>query len=84
MGKDNETELKSRGYETRFVEEETSPFAYDLLELIYGSIDSSFALALKEYGEVILLDWDCYILRPLDDDFYKELRKKPIQCPLYA
>ena len=83
-GKGNEAELKSRGYKTRFVEEETSPFAYDLLELIYERKLIALDLALKEFGEVILLDWDCYILRPLDDDFYKELRKKPIQCPLYA
>ena len=83
-GKKNWDELRIRGYNVRFVEEETSPFANDLLELIYERKLIALDLALKEFGEVILLDWDCYILRPLDNEFYKELRKKPIQCPLYA
>ena len=83
-GKENEAMLKKRGFETRYVEEEKSPFAYEILELIYERKLIALDLALKEFGEVILLDWDCYILRPLDDNFYSELRKKPIQCPLYA
>lgn len=83
-GKENEAMLKERGFETRYVEEETSPFAYEILELIYERKLIALDLALKEFGEVLMLDWDCYILRPLDKDFIKELRKKPIQCPLYA
>jgi len=83
-GKENERLLKERGYETRYVEEESSPYAYDLLELIYERKVVALDLALKEFGEVLMLDWDCYILRPLDNNFLNELRKKPIQCPLYA
>tara|TARA_R110002167_G_scaffold124253_1_gene303594 strand:+ start:1830 stop:2624 length:795 start_codon:yes stop_codon:yes gene_type:complete len=83
-GKENEILLKERGYKTRYVEEETSPYAYDLLELIYERKVIALDLALKEFGEVILLDWDCYILRPLDNNFLTELRKKPIQVPLYT
>ncbi len=44
-----------------------------------------FALnqALEEFNEVLLLDWDCYLLKPLDDNFYNSLKEKPIQIPLY-
>jgi len=83
-GKENEAMLKKRGFETRYVEEETSPFAYDVLELIYERKLIALDLALKEFGEVIMLDWDCHILKPLDNNFLHELRKKPVQVPLYA
>ena len=57
-GRENETMLKERGFETRYVEEETSPFAYEVLELIYERKLIALDLALKEFGEVIMLDWD--------------------------
>jgi hypothetical protein len=41
-------------------------------------------LALEEFKEVMMLDWDCYILRPLDAQFYEYLKNKPVQCPLYS
>ena len=82
-GKENEAMLKKRGFETRYVEEETSPFAYDVLELIYERKLIALDLALKEFGEVLMLDWDCYVLRPLDESFFKQLRKNPVQVPLY-
>jgi hypothetical protein len=82
-GIDNEKWLKERGYETRLIEE--SKF------IEYATFNGQFLrklialdLALQEFGEVILLDWDCYILRELDDNFYELLKEKPIQCPLYA
>ena len=40
-------------------------------------------ITLQEFDEVLLLDWDCYILRPLDKNFYDSLKEKPIQIPLY-
>ena len=83
-GKENEAMLKERGFETRYVEEESSPFAYEILELIYERKLIALDLALKEFGEVIMLDWDCHLLKPLDDDFMESLRQKPIQVPLYA
>jgi hypothetical protein len=78
-GSDNEEFLISRGFKTKLMND--SELSYNdvfIRKLIV------LDLALKEFGEVIMLDWDCYILRPLDDDFYKYLKSKPIQCPLYA
>jgi hypothetical protein len=45
-------------------------------------------LALKRatelYDEILFLDWDCYIQKPLDDNFYKLIRERgDIQIPLY-
>lgn len=82
-GEENNRVLKSRGYKTKLM----PPLDDD----IYSEYNGRFIrklialdLALKEYGEVILLDWDCYILRELDETFYNYLKEKPIQCPIYG
>ena len=51
---------------------------------VYGKKLQALDIALKHWGEVLMLDWDCFILKPLDDEFVKLLRSKPIQVPLYA
>lgn len=82
-GENNEKILRERGYDVIPMK--------DKMPDIYNNYGGRFfrkllALdeGLKRYGEVILLDWDCYILRELDNNFYKYLSEKPIQCPLYA
>jgi hypothetical protein len=40
--------------------------------------------AMEMYDEILFLDWDCEIQKPLDDNFYTLLRdKSDIQIPLY-
>lgn len=40
--------------------------------------------ATELYDEILFLDWDCFIQKPLDDNFYSLLRSKgDIQIPLY-
>lgn len=40
--------------------------------------------AMEMYDEILFLDWDCEIQKPLDDEFYNLLRSKSdIQMPLY-
>tara|TARA_Y100001972_G_scaffold33292_1_gene41338 strand:+ start:4248 stop:5024 length:777 start_codon:yes stop_codon:yes gene_type:complete len=78
-GDDNNQMLLDRGYKTRLLN--TSIF-----EDRYNHFGKKlFALneALKEFSEVLLLDWDCYMLKPLDEYFYNSLKEKPIQIPLY-
>lgn len=78
-GDDNEKFLKDRGFETiLMITDELSPNDVFIRKLIV------LDMALKEFGEIIMLDWDCYILRPLDTLFYEYIRSKPIQCPLYS
>lgn len=74
--------LEARGYETRLMEED--PFGMD--GFVYGRKLQAFNEALKEFGEVLLLDWDMKFLVPIDDEFIEELRSAPsgIQIPLYA
>lgn len=81
-GEANEKFLKDRGYKTRLV---TEP---DPVEIVPTNslLRKVFMLdyALRDYDEIFFLDWDCQILRPLDDTFYSYLREKETQCPIYA
>ena len=72
-------ELKARGFEIRVVKEDIFNGEWNH----YGRKLQCLDLALQEFGEVILLDWDCYQLKPFDDEFYNILKQKPIQMPLY-
>lgn len=81
-GEDNEKFFKERGYETRLVTIQ-DPCKIDHTNYLIRKL-IALDLALQEFDEVIFLDWDCYILRELDDNFYEYLNSKPIQCPLYA
>ena len=81
-GEDNENFLKKRGFKTRLVIEE-DPCKLDYSNLLIRKL-IAVKLALEEFGEIMFIDWDCYILRELDDNFYKYITSKPIQIPLYA
>lgn len=40
--------------------------------------------AMDLYDEILFLDWDCLIQKPLDDNFYSLIRSKgDVQIPLY-
>ena len=78
-GKENLNKFKERGYNCVLMEEDEFNG-----KSIYGKKLTVLNKALKEWGEVLMLDWDCYLSSPLDDNFYTMLSKKPIQVPLYA
>ena len=71
--------LKERGYTTRLVKDDL--FNGELNW--FGKKLQALDLALQEFGEVLLLDWDCYLSKPLDNYLFESLKKKPIQIPLY-
>jgi len=42
-------------------------------------------IAVREYGEVVFIDWDCTLVQELDDRFYDELKQgSSLQVPLYV
>lgn len=79
-GAGNNEELRRRGYDTVLMDN----VGFDEPNKFYGRKLIALDLALKEFGEVMMLDWDCHILRPLDDKFYEYLKSSPVQCPLYC
>tara|TARA_R110002012_G_scaffold145976_2_gene304296 strand:- start:4058 stop:4801 length:744 start_codon:yes stop_codon:yes gene_type:complete len=78
-GEKNNELLLERGYETRLLDDVVFEDKYNH----FGKKIFALNEALKEFIEVLLLDWDCYMLKPLDEHFYNTLREKPIQIPLY-
>ena len=80
-GKEHYNEFVSRGYECVYMEEEG---IFNNWWEVYGKKLLVLDKALEQWDEVLLLDWDCYILRPLDKTFFKFLELKPIQVPLYS
>lgn len=82
-GEKNNEFLSDRGFDTFLVNDEI-PEKYNNYNGQFYRKLIALDLSLKMFGEVILLDWDCYILREFDDNFYNYLRSKPIQCPLYG
>ena len=78
-GKENNKMLLERGYETRLLDVSIFEDEYNH----FGKKLYALNEALKEFNEVLLLDWDCYLLKPLDEHFYSSLKEKPIQIPLY-
>ena len=84
-GQDNYEYLTKLGYQTVVAD-------YGITDARYSTIHSHFMHKLlaiqhasKIYDEFIFLDWDCYLLKPMDDNFYQELRDgNEVQVPLYA
>lgn len=82
-GEENQKYIIDKGFEIRPVSDDLYPY-FNSYHTRYGRKLVALKLALEEFDEVIMLDWDCYLLRPLDNNFYKYLEDKPIQCPLYS
>lgn len=80
-GEEINKHLLDLGYQTRLIQDNTFN---ETSNTEYGRKLIALDLALQEFGEVLLLDWDCHILRPFDNNFYNYLQSKPIQCPLYT
>lgn len=79
-GKENEKHLQKLGYKTELMLDD--PFPNE--DKQYGKKLLVLDHAVRKYGEIMMLDWDCYILRPIDGKFYDYLLSKETQCPLYA
>ena len=78
-GEENNQMLLDKGYKTRLL----SSYMFEGEYNHFGKKLFALNQALEEFDEVLLLDWDCYLLKPLDDHFYNTLKEKPIQIPLY-
>jgi hypothetical protein len=81
-GENNDKFLRDRGFETRIVTEE-DPCKIDHKNSLIRKL-IAIKMSLEEFHEIMFIDWDCYILRELDDSFYKYISDKPTQIPLYA
>lgn len=88
-GKKNEEYLKQKGFDTYLMSEEPYDHSiasdhtmFDHRSLIHKLV--AFDTAVKKYGEVVFIDWDCYKVKDIDEEFFSLLRKgNNLQVPLY-
>ena len=84
-GLDNEKMLKEMGYNVYLMSEFQTDPQYSSIETQFYHKLETLIEAGKYFSEFIMLDWDSFLVRPLDDEFYKLLRAGgDVQVPLYA
>ncbi len=79
-GDENNQMMIDRGWETRPYH---TSFLFEGKHNAFGKKLLALKEAMDEFGEVLLLDWDCHLIKPLDEKFYNTLKTKPVQIPLY-
>jgi len=84
-GNENEFFLKERGFNTILMSETPTDPRYSTIQSQFYHKLEVIKKAGELYDEFIFLDWDCYLLRPMDDTFCELLREgNEIQVPIYA
>lgn len=79
-GEDNANLLQERGY--NYVKMDDNEYPYFNKEYTqHGKKLIALDKALKEFGEALLLDWDCFQINDIDIEI---IRQKETQVPLYC
>lgn len=83
-GKENRDSLKSLGYETVLMSRDTMDYKYvhpnyQFMHKLIG-IDTS----MKTYSKILFLDWDCNLIKSLDDGFFNQMNDRTLLAPIYS
>lgn len=83
-GKENRDSLKNMGYETILISRDK--FDYKFTHPNYHFIHKLIGIetAMKVHSKVLFLDWDCYLVKELDNDFFNSLEGKSLLAPIYS
>lgn len=89
-GIDNFNYISNLGFDCKLVSEEPYDYSiasnhtlWDYRSLIHKL--KCIDIAVKEYGEIVFVDWDCRKLKELDTEFYETLSNgNELQVPLYT
>lgn len=88
-GKENEKILTEKGFDCHLVHDgpyDTS-IASDHTFKDFRSLNhklKAIEIGLELFQEIVLVDWDCHLIRPIDSEFYTSLKAGgPLQVPLY-
>jgi len=79
-GVENDDYLKKCGYDTTLINKTN---IWNINKHYIHKLES-FVEAEKMYGEFLFLDWDIKELKPLDEDFYTEVKSQKFSASLYG
>ncbi len=82
FGDDNANLLKKDGFEVVIIN--SCPIKYDIKKQLYRHKLDIIEYALRDFDEVVFLDWDCVPTASLPDDFWERMGKRaPFQANLF-
>lgn len=83
-GKETRDSLKSMGYQTVLMNKDI--FDYKYAHPNYQFIHKLIGIerAMKTHSKVLFLDWDCYLIKELDDTFFSLFENKSLLAPIYS
>lgn len=89
-GIDNYNFIKSKGFDCKLISEDSynRNLASNHTFWDHKSLNHKLWVienAVMEYGEILFLDWDCRLIKKMDDEFYSFLKNgNALQVPLYV
>lgn len=83
-GKENRDSLRNMGYETVLISRDVLDYKfthpnYHFIHKLIG-----IETAMKTHSKILFLDWDCYLIKELDDTFFNSLENKTLLAPIYS
>ena len=82
FGLDSYCLLKSEGFDCKLINQ--APFIYDMQKQLYRHKLDILNEAMKDYDEIVFLDWDCVPTAELPNDFWEVMNQKaPFQANLF-
>ena len=73
MGTDNHVAMTKYGFASKLICDE--PQKWDMKSELYRHKLEILKYAMMDYDEVVYLDWDCRLIKPIPDDFWDILSK---------
>lgn len=74
FGISNHKYLQDLGFDSRLVSEE--PQLWDMKTELYRHKLEVFKCAMKDFDEIVFLDWDCVLIKNIPEDFWARLNQK--------
>jgi len=76
FGEKNHKQLLEMGIESRLIHKD--PYKYHPIKGIYKHKIDAHQYMMNDFDEIVFLDWDTYLIKPLPNDFWDVLNKKEI------
>lgn len=89
-GDENCNIIRTFGYEVIKMSSEPFEYGTDMVNDTFNFMSRHKLEAIRRgvemFGECVYVDWDCHLIKPIDEDFWITLRKqnKSFQMPLYS